>query len=367
MTLYQQLKASGNPQAPIQVIFSLLQQHNPKEVAEIMGVSVRWIYKILHRFKSSGGQLSACLLKRGPKKPMPNRTPAHIETLVLQLAKSTNFGPNRLSFVLSSSFSISLSPYTIRNILRRHNVRCRRLKTCNGQSRYFVDLNAFSPLQFWQFDTKFIADQHALPKEAYASIFRNKLPKYQFTAIDVKTRIRFIAFASAPTFQNGLTFMLLVAYWLRSFGVNHTLFFQTDNGSEFGGSATSRKRTLMQRFIFNHLDVSLLNIPPGQKYFNTYVERSHRTDDEEFYTVNLSNVTSRKDFFKMAQDWLLYFNYHRPHFGKGMKGLPPIKALHASRIPIHPAIAAFPVINLDLFSQYLLILHTYPGITHPKI
>ncbi|MDN5293794.1 MAG: hypothetical protein PWQ31_1099 [Eubacteriales bacterium] len=122
---------------------------------------------------------------------MPIRTPKHIEDLAVEMAKTTNFGPNALP-----SLFTSLSPYTIRNILRRYGIKCRKTKTCNGQLRYYVDLSAFKLLQFGQIDTKYIADQHALSTKAYATILRNKLPKYQFTAIDVKTRIRFIAYAS---------------------------------------------------------------------------------------------------------------------------------------------------------------------------
>ncbi|MCL0032714.1 transposase [Peptococcaceae bacterium] len=33
------------------------------------------------------------------------------------------------------------------------------------------------------------------------------------------------------------------------------------------------------------LIVSLLKIPPGKKEANAFVERSHKTDDEEFYSV----------------------------------------------------------------------------------
>ncbi|KUK10163.1 MAG: hypothetical protein XD50_1529 [Clostridia bacterium 41_269] len=40
MSLYHQLKHSGNPQAAVQTVISLLEKHSPKEVAEIMGISV---------------------------------------------------------------------------------------------------------------------------------------------------------------------------------------------------------------------------------------------------------------------------------------------------------------------------------------
>ena len=50
MTLYQKLKASGNPQAPIQTIVSLLEnRHSLKETARIVGVSERWVYRGRHR------------------------------------------------------------------------------------------------------------------------------------------------------------------------------------------------------------------------------------------------------------------------------------------------------------------------------
>ncbi|MDN5364602.1 MAG: hypothetical protein PWQ91_1664, partial [Eubacteriales bacterium] len=97
--------------------------------------------------------------------------------------------------------------------MRRYGIKCRKTKTRNGQSRYYVNLSACKPLQFWQIDTKYIADQHALPTKAYAPILPNKLPKYQFSATDVKTRIRFIAYASELTFKNGLTFLLFLAHW----------------------------------------------------------------------------------------------------------------------------------------------------------
>lgn len=47
MTLYQKLKASGNPQAIPQVVISLLESHSVKDTAKILGVSERWIYEIL--------------------------------------------------------------------------------------------------------------------------------------------------------------------------------------------------------------------------------------------------------------------------------------------------------------------------------
>lgn len=109
----------------------------------------------------------------------------------------------------------------------------------------------------------------------------------------------------------------------------------------------------MERFIFEPLGASLLNIPPYSKQYNTFVERFHRTDGEEFYIPNFGSITAKKAFFRMAQQWVLCFNYQRPHFGRGMKGCTPLEALSASGAAVHPAVCAFPVVYLDVLSSHV--------------
>jgi len=109
----------------------------------------------------------------------------------------------------------------------------------------------------------------------------------------------------------------------------------------------------MQRFIFDRLNVSLLNIPEGQKQANAYVERSHRTDDEEFYAINLSRTTSQKAFLAMAQDWIYTYNYKRPHFGVNMAGRTPMEAARYFHSMCHVAIGAMPVVILDQLSMHI--------------
>lgn len=184
MTLYQQLQSSGNPQAAVQAVITLLENHTPQEVARILGISPRWVYTLRKRYQEGNGDLRACIRKRGPRNPMPNRTPLHLEHLVVRTAESTNFGPQRLHRILKRNLQIAIPPATIRNILCRHEVRCKRYRTASGGKRYRVNLEAFAPLEFWQIDTKDIADQKALPQEAYAAIFQKKLPRYQFTAAE---------------------------------------------------------------------------------------------------------------------------------------------------------------------------------------
>lgn len=73
----------------------------------------------------------------------------------------------------------------------------------------------------------------SIPKDVYFHILRLGLPRYQWTAIDVKTRVRFLAYSEDKSFANGLAFMLILALWLRGFRVSHKFYFQTDWGEEF--------------------------------------------------------------------------------------------------------------------------------------
>ncbi|MEO0117436.1 MAG: hypothetical protein ABIK97_07925 [candidate division WOR-3 bacterium] len=80
----------------------------------------------------------------------------------------------------------------------------------------------FKPFEMMQIDTKVVVDGLPLPSETYRHLLLKKregLPLYQFTLIDIRTRLRFIAYAQENSFINGLTFIILVLLWLRAFGI----------------------------------------------------------------------------------------------------------------------------------------------------
>ena len=52
------------------------------------------------------------------------------------------------------------------------------------------------------------------------------------------------------------------------------------------------------------------------------MERSHRTEDEEFLCPRGGFINSKSEFMVEGQFWILYFNT-RSHTGVGMNGLSP--------------------------------------------
>jgi len=198
-------------------------------------------------------------------------------------------------------------------------------------------------------DLKHILDFGALPASVYNHAVRRGLPPYPWTAIDIKTRLRFLAYSYEKTAANGLLFMQSVALWLRAYGVSHRLAFQTDWGEEFGGKSP-RKLAELQREVFDPLDVLRTHIRKGHSEDNAYVERSDRTDDEEFYIPWLGQCARTENFLYRAFHYLYTYNVARPHQGKGMDQMSPWEKLHSLRSEIQPALAAFPPLLLDELS-----------------
>lgn len=97
-------------------------------------------------------------------------------------------GARRLAEGLVHIFSLPPSPYKVMNILQRNNRKGKKIRSKNGNGRYYTNLRHGEALQYFQFDAEHIADAKALPPDAYAVIFKYKLLKYQLIAIDIRTR-----------------------------------------------------------------------------------------------------------------------------------------------------------------------------------
>lgn len=83
------------------------------------------------------------------------------------------------------------------------------------------------------------------------------------------------------------------------------LTIQTDNGSEFGS-----------QFHWHVLDRGIRHvyIKPATPRLNGKVERSHRTDAEEFYALLDGVIIDDANVFnERLAEWENYYNQHRPH------------------------------------------------------
>jgi transposase len=336
-----------NPLEARKILLSTFEQtgDNFLRTAKELGCSRNTVKKFVRRQKMG---LPLEDLSRRPRHS-PCQTAKEVEELVVKERKLTNFGRLRLAYHIRKEHDLQVSSFTIRNILRRHRLTKPRKRRGKFRSISYYDWDKIYPLQHFQIDLKVIRDQKSLPWATYQHIQKYRLPPYQWTAIDPYTKTKFLAYSYEKSFSNGLTFMLLIHLWLRSFGIAHQLFFQTDWGEEFGGKSPA-KLSRLQTHTFDPLKVQLLRIRKRQWKDNAYVERTHRTDDEEFYVPTLQSITGLEEHFTQALKYLYTFNCLRPHFGKPMPGKTPSERVQVLYPGLTKHFYLFPPLVLDYIS-----------------
>lgn len=206
-------------------------------------------------------------------------------------------------------------------------------------------------------------DYGALEKMVF-NIRKYDLLTYQWTYIDVKTKTRFLAYSHTLECQFGTLFMELIITWLRIHGIDTPIRFQADNGMEFCSGSKRKEEEL--NTLLKDLNASFISIPTGKKYLQGIVERSHRTDDEEFYRPHLERIRSQKTYLYKAQQWQDTCNSLRQSWVIGMNGKTPKEKLESCSIRKAKKIPCFPIIVLDdlfsilktgnyLFAHYLIL------------
>jgi transposase len=193
---YQELR-SISPKAARQAILQILKANDGKvsETARMLGVTRKTVYKAL--LKRNAGNLDDA--SRAPK-VVHNKTSTEIEEKVVLLKKKTNYGPLRLKEELEAVYTISLSEHTIRNIVRRNRARIKGKthKPHKKGPRPFIDWYTARPFEVVQIDLKYVVDQKALSMAQINHIYAHKLPIYQWSAIDVNSRFKLIAYSDSP-------------------------------------------------------------------------------------------------------------------------------------------------------------------------
>jgi len=134
--------------------------------------------------------------------------------------------------------------------------------------------------------------------------------RFQYTAIDDATRIRALQVYDRHTQKNAIAF---VDYVIEKFPFRiHTV--RTDRGHEFQALFHWHVEDKGMRHVY---------IKPRSPQLNGKVERSHRTDAEEFY--QLLSYTDDVDLNGKLRAWERFYNYDRLH--SAFNGKTPYEAL----------------------------------------
>jgi transposase InsO family protein len=137
-----------------------------------------------------------------------------------------------------------------------------------------------------------------------------EVKRFQYTAIDDATRARALYIYDRHNQKNAVDFVDRVREKF-PFRI-HTI--QTDNGHEFQA---------MFHWHCEDLGIRHVYIKKASPHLNGKVERSHLTDQTEFY--QLVEYVDDIDILKKLQEWETFYNIHRPN--SALNGKTPYEVL----------------------------------------
>ncbi|WP_321325443.1 IS481 family transposase [uncultured Parasphingorhabdus sp.] len=254
----------------------------------------RW--KSAYRRDGEDGLVNA---KTIPKNP-PNRTPPEVADKVLHLRRKYHLGPERDMWYLARYHDIKLCDATIYRILKRNGLNWlpRGPHPCKVHTKRY---NKQVPGHHIQMDVKFLT---------FIGKKGEKTRRFQYTAIDDATRVRALKVYKKHTQANAIDF---VDHIIEKFPFR-IREIRTDNGHEF-----------QAKFHWHVEDLGIRHayIKRGTPQLNGKVERSHRSDQQEFY--QLLSYKGDVDLEAKLDEWQRFYNFHRPH--GAFKGKTPYEAL----------------------------------------
>ena len=285
-------------QHKLKVLRHAEQAGNVAKTCRYFGIGRASLYRWKAAYEARGDQ-GLVNAKPIPKNPA-NQTPPEIVEKVLYLRSKYHLGPIRIVWYLARYHGIKISEAGVSRILKRNGVsrlprgtRMRKIRT----KRYSKQV----PGHHIQMDVKFLT---------FAGKRGQKIRRFQYTAIDDATRIRALKIYDKHTQANAIDF---VNYVIEKFPFR-IREIRTDNGHEF-----------QAKFHWHVEDLGIRHayIKRGTPQLNGKVERSHRSDQEEFYQL----LTYKDDVDLNAKlgEWESFYNFSRPH--GAFNGKTPYEAL----------------------------------------
>lgn len=318
-----------------------LNDDNVKRTASEMRCSRNTIYLAIG--KKEKGQLKD--ESHAPKTPHPKVSPVEIVNLVVKMRKKTGFGKSRLQRQILIEEKTMIPQSTIGKILKREKLARSKKRVRREYSKVKYHWDKILPFEQAEIDTKDILDKQTLPLETYEYLKRaDFIPQYQWTFIEPVTRIRFLSWSYTRDWACGQVFGKMVIWWLKTFGFDDQITLWSDGGTEFNASQLGGFSRAQKNF-WQPLEVKRQLIRKGHPEDNPFVERSHETDDFEFYIPYLKQIKSEKDFLKLAAWWIRVYNTVRTHLG--INNLTPYQKLKSLGYLMPEKFCLFPAMILD--------------------
>ncbi len=263
-----------------------------KDVFKICPHGKRTLERWLAAYKKYGEQ--GLEPKSTRPKTNPNETPIRIKERIIELRKKKKECALKLKWDLEEE-NIYIHYNTVGKIIKNEGLT-RKYRTRKIHYNYVrIPLKKGELVEI---DIKFVPDR--IKGQRY----------YQFTAIDVASRWRYLQVYDDASSYSAICF-LKKAIKVADFKIQA---IKTDNGSCFTNRYTGYNKSTdplnprLHEFdiLCQRLGMPHYLIDPGKPQQNSFVERSHRTDQEKFYDENIfKNFEDLKQKLRM---WNIEYN-----------------------------------------------------------
>jgi len=272
---------------------------NVSKTCRYFGISRETYYKWKRDYEANG-EVALINSKPCPENPKIRIAP-EIEEKIIHLRTTYYLGQLRISWYLQRYHGIKVSPGGVYSVLKRNGLNKLPQNQRKRSMEQFKRYEKQVPGHRIQIDVKFLflSDKSG-----------RQVKRYQYTAIDDATRARALKIYPSHNQQCAVAF---VDYVREKFPFRiHTI--QTDNGHEF-----------QAKFHWHCEDLAIrhLYIKKASPHLNGKVERSHLTDQNEFY--QLLEYKDDIDIEKKLKEWENFYNCRRPN--GALKGKTPYEVL----------------------------------------
>lgn len=283
------------------IIIQTLKRNNMRvlQTAQEIGIHRTTVYRWIRRAKAASHERFDYLSSRVKRKPTkPHRVYYALNSdqkiAVIHLRKQKKYTAEKLKKKLNLSVHVS----TIHRILKANNLTN---QYGNHRRPYYqktthMHLKNTTTIGKLQMDVKYITPElSGLPYTCF-----------EYAVVDIYSRYKDAVILNHLD-QDGAILALMEIRKRLPFAPD---FIQTDNGLEFQG-----------RFHKYCEDSSLKHhlIHKSTPNENAVIERSFRTDEEEFFFMMEKTPKDYDELRNLFANWLHEYNYERPHLGIELK------------------------------------------------
>ena len=219
-------------------------------------------------------------------------TEKEIKWIKYLIRRNSHITLNEIWYKLKINKGYTRKPTSLYRVLRK--IRYYNNSEIKGTSKKH-DKEYYTPKEIgqkWQIDVKYV------PKECNTKDIQTDKRYNQYTCIDEASRERYLYWYEEHTPEKTVDF---IKRCIRYYGYK-TKEIQTDNGSEFTYNKADIKREHPVEKLLNKLEIKHHKIRPRTPEHNGKVERSHRNDNERFYSY--LKFYSFEDLKKQGAEYL---------------------------------------------------------------